>query len=231
MTIKSQTLICFFAVLLTSLPSTELRSQDTDFLKKTITQMRVYLQQVVSASSNSSMVKELELDEDQGKVLRRISDEHNKQVYSLIMKARIAVTELRENEKIDQANKKNMIRKIMAERDTEISSLYVKTHKQLKEVLLPHQLNRIRQLALQSEMRTQYKGEGFVVILGLADRLGLSANEKQKLKEAVDKAQKEYQSELTKIQNKFNKRVVDSLPSEAKKKLEKLIGDFHYFKR
>ena len=147
------------------------------------------------------------------------------------MKARIAVTELRENEKIDQANKKNMIRKIMAERDTEISSLYVKTHKQLKEVLLPHQLNRIRQLALQSEMRTQYKGEGFVVILGLADRLGLSANEKQKLKEAVDKAQKEYQSELTKIQNKFNKRVVDSLPSEAKKKLEKLIGDFHYFKR
>lgn len=96
------------------------------------------------------------------------------------------------------------------------------------EVLLPRQLERLKQIAIQYEL-SHAGGDGFRIVLPLRDKLRLPSAKAKELVEVVEKANIEYREELRKLRERLDRSVIDSLSPDAQKKIEELIGEFHYF--
>lgn len=95
-------------------------------------------------------------------------------------------------------------------------------------VLVESQVVRLRQLAVQ--FRHAVDGvQGFEMLPALRDELELSAEDRQKLIEAVEQAKQQYEVERKKIRRRFERRIYDVLPEKAQELLQKMVGDFYYF--
>lgn len=97
------------------------------------------------------------------------------------------------------------------------------TKKKLSEILLPHQVERLKQIRFQIAMRNQ----GSKAIAGgeLGDILGLTDKQKEELAEKQRKAEKELREKIEQLRRDTYKEVVDEvLTSEQREKLSKLVG-------
>ena len=96
----------------------------------------------------------------------------------------------------------------------------------IDQTLLPHQVSRMRQITLQQRLKREnpYRDE-LGAPLALADRLGLSEEQKAKLKEAIEKARKEFYAEVRDLKKKATDDIMSALPEDKQKQLKELMGD------
>lgn len=114
--------------------------------------------------------------------------------------------------------------KLQDELDAEEVRLSEMIASRVQDVLLPHQLKRLRQLAKMSRLQSQHGTNEFGVIMVLAEESGLSESEQKKLDKAVTSAWLEYLEELKTHREKATKKVFQVLSEEERDKFEATFG-------
>jgi len=94
---------------------------------------------------------------------------------------------------------------------------------QLKKALLPHQLERLKQIDLQ--VRMQQRGEGGLSSRTVAEVLELSDEQREKLEKRAEEVRQELQEKVRQAQAEAREKLLDVLTPEQKAKLEELTGD------
>lgn len=106
----------------------------------------------------------------------------------------------------------------------------VETEKQLRDILLPHQIRRIQQINLQTKLQQlQYGGSAALVADELAQELGITPEQKAEMakmeKEVREDIQKKTQEFYKKMQEEAREKMMSVLKAEQRRKLEALTGE------
>lgn len=142
------------------------------------------------------------------------------------------------NSKLQEAYK-NLQNVDPAERQRKYYEVYAKVggeiDKRVEEVLLPHQLKRIRQISLQ--MRLATSGYGSAAALQTSDvveSLGLSPTQIEELQKREAEVRKEIQEKTREFYKKLNdearEKILGVLTSAQREKLRELEGERYEFK-
>lgn len=103
------------------------------------------------------------------------------------------------------------------------------TEKKVQEILLPHQLRRIKQIALQMQLQSMGYGGGGLASGQLADELKITDEQKTQLQEKQKEVQKEMQEKTQafykQLQEESREKLFSVLTPEQRKKLDELIGE------
>jgi hypothetical protein len=94
---------------------------------------------------------------------------------------------------------------------------------QINQVLLPHQQDRLEQVSLQTRMKHQ--GTAETLSSQLAEKLGISPEQKQRLQKRSEELQKEIDDKVKQLRDDARKKLLDELTPDQRRKLEALIGD------
>ncbi len=104
------------------------------------------------------------------------------------------------------------------------------TEKKVGEILLPHQMKRIRQIALQMRMQSiGYGGAGAITADDVAQELELSDDQKSKFRDqeklVQEEIRKKTQEFYKQLQQESRDKLLEVLTPAQKKKLDDLIGE------
>lgn len=95
--------------------------------------------------------------------------------------------------------------------------------KELDEVLLPQQRDRLKQIALQARLRFQSTSQALASD-DLAKELGVTDEQKEKLKSASETIEKEMQKEMEKVREKYRDKLLENLTPEQQAKFKAMFG-------
>jgi hypothetical protein len=97
----------------------------------------------------------------------------------------------------------------------------------LGEITLPHEMLQIQTVAVQRQLAevVMMRVSGAAGLLG--HRLGLTDAEKTKFEEEYEKICREYSSKLIELRKNSINQILDSLPLDARKKVDELIGEVY----
>src|SRR5262249_42749575 len=95
--------------------------------------------------------------------------------------------------------------------------------KDLGKVLLPHQMERLKQIDLQTKMK--YRGAQALTGGDLAKALNLTDEQREKLEKRQAEVQEELQAKIRELQVEARQKVIDVLTPEQQSQLKKLMGD------
>lgn len=154
--------------------------------------------------------KDLELVEDQVTKLREIGRKSFEGMREMFSGFRDLSEEEREK-------KMTEIREKMQKRTEEIQ-------KEMNEVLLPHQRERLKQITLQSRLRRGNTSDALASET-ITKELGITDEQKEKLKAAQEEAEKELREKTEKLRQELKDKVLKVLTAEQRAKFEKMIGE------
>lgn len=168
--------------------------------------------ELMSLLQNKSVREEIELIDSQYQKMRDFQDSRTKEM-------RKAMKGLFSGGKIDPNGIKAMIEKSQAE-----------SSKQLEEMLLPHQVARLRQVSRQVRMQSRGTAQT-LTSSAFAKELGLTDEQKSDFREKAAEIEKRVKAEIAKLKSDARKELVGTLPSDKQEKLKELIGEeFEYQK-
>jgi Spy/CpxP family protein refolding chaperone len=93
----------------------------------------------------------------------------------------------------------------------------------LKKALLPHQLDRLKQIDLQ--VRMQQRGEGGLSSRTVAEALDLSDEQREKLEQRAEEVRKELQEKVRQAQAEAREKMLEVLTPEQRAKLDEMLGE------
>jgi Spy/CpxP family protein refolding chaperone len=163
---------------------------------------------------DENVIKELEIVEGQQEKLRALGDKAREEMGSLFSGMRDASPEERE--------------KRFAEIQDKLKAKQEELKKQVDEILLPQQRDRLKQLAIQSRLRFQSTGDA-ISSGDVADALKLTDEQKEQLKEKQKTVEEEYRKEAEALRNKYRDKVLEVLTPEQKAKWKELVGNSFEF--
>ncbi|MCP4478572.1 MAG: DUF1682 domain-containing protein [Planctomycetaceae bacterium] len=105
-----------------------------------------------------------------------------------------------------------------------IAKIKEKQKDQLKGLLLPHQLERLKQVALQTHMK-QAGTAGALASDQVANALGITSEQIEKLKSRSKEINKKLQEDIESLKNKAQQELLGELTADQQKKLKELTGD------
>lgn len=155
------------------------------------------------------VVKELELVDDQVTKLTAIREKVNEET-------RGQFQGLRDLSEEDRRAKFEELRKKTEE-------IRAAAEKEMDEVLLPAQRDRVRQIRVQMLLRGG--AESALSRPDIAEALSIDDAQKEKLREAAEAAQKELDAETRKLREAARAKVLEVLTPEQKAKWEKMVGE------
>lgn len=106
---------------------------------------------------------------------------------------------------------------------TKMEELNAGVESKLKKALLPHQIERLKQIDFQTRM--QSRGEGGLSSRAVAEALDLSDEQREKLEQRAEEVRQELQDKIRQAQAEAREKVLDVLTPQQKAKLQELMGD------
>lgn len=97
--------------------------------------------------------------------------------------------------------------------------------KELKSILLPHQMERLEQISVQMQMRGQGGLVRALTVGPLADELGLSEEVRAELREKSRSVQEGLREKISSLQEEANEEILSVLPSDKRDELKKKMGE------
>lgn len=94
---------------------------------------------------------------------------------------------------------------------------------QINEILLPHQRDRLKQVALQMQMR--YRGTSGVLSDRLAEELDITDEQKEQLRAKAEEVRKELDEKIQKARTEAREALFEVLTPDQRAKLKDLLGD------
>ena len=163
---------------------------------------------IFSLANNTSVQREIELVDEQMDQIREINSEFGKKIQEEISGMRLG--------NMDPDRGRNLSELIQRLNDEKRS--------RMQEVLLPHQFDRLRQIALQ----TQMKRSGEAATLGsdkVAEELGITPEQQEKIKARADELKKEMEQKIAQLKEEMRDELLDELTRDQREKLEEMMGD------
>lgn len=106
----------------------------------------------------------------------------------------------------------------------EIGEMQKAGQQQMQSMLLPHQLERLKQVALQMQMKR--RGAANTLLSDqIAEELGIDAAQKKRIEARQKELKKELADRMEKLKLEIREKLLAELTSEQKVKLDKLSGD------
>jgi Spy/CpxP family protein refolding chaperone len=103
-----------------------------------------------------------------------------------------------------------------------IEEINADAEKQLAKELLPHQLERLKQIDLQTKIR--YRGADALTSGDIAKTLNLTDEQRDKLEKRAAEVQQELQTQIRQLQADARKKMLDVLTPDQRAQLDKLMG-------
>jgi len=157
--------------------------------------------------------QELQLVDEQKEKVRGIADGMRTKVQE---EMRGMFDQLRDLSDEDRRAKFDEIR-------TKFESINADMEKQLDKVLLPHQLERLKQIDLQSKIRRN--GASALTGGDIAAALNLTDEQREKLEKRSAEVQEELQTKIRELQADARKKMLDVLTPDQQAQLQKMMGD------
>ena len=186
---------------------------------------QMLINQMIQSAWNTDMHEELALLPDQVDQLKDIAKQYQKLMAENALNLQQDSGQIQELVKQGDHAKAMVLAKEMQEKMLERME---RISEQAKEILLPHQMDRLTQIAKQQTIKhtTPFRDE-FGIAFGLAKEIGLNDEETEKLKATIEEVRKEYYADLKKLKEKANKRILAAIPLDKRDKLEALTGKFY----
>lgn len=93
----------------------------------------------------------------------------------------------------------------------------------VKNVLMPHQFERVKQIDLQA--RIQRGGAAALTEGELADTLGLTESQRDELRERSEQMQQDLQEKIVQLRKEAQNQLLDVLTAEQRAKLQSMMGE------
>lgn len=111
---------------------------------------------------------------------------------------------------------------------TRIKSIRDRAQKELDAVLLPHQVKRLRQIHLQSQLRRRSLVD-VITTDPLKVELKISDSQSEMLKKEEAKIQSELEEKIAELQAEARTKLLSKLKPDQKKQVDELVGDSFEF--
>lgn len=106
----------------------------------------------------------------------------------------------------------------------EMAELQKNRQAKLESMLLPHQLDRLKQVALQIQMKR--RGAANTLLSDkVAEELGIDDAQKKRIEERQKELKQELADRMAKLKEEIKQKLLSELTSEQKAKLKELSGD------
>ncbi len=112
----------------------------------------------------------------------------------------------------------------------EIAQLQKSGQEKLQSMLLPHQMERLRQVALQMEMKRRGAGNT-LLSKEMMEELEIDDAQKKRIKAKQEELKKELADGLAKLKEEIREKLLTELTSEQKAKLAEMSGDKFDYKQ
>ncbi len=157
--------------------------------------------------ANPEVRKDLEMVETQFEELRNSNDEIQKR----------AADQIRS---LDFSDANNLIDRIREIRN--------QSEQELQATLLPHQMERLRQIAAQSQLRRRSLVE-ILTSEPIKTRLDITDNQSDELKDAEREIREDLEQQILKLREQAQKRLLAKLKPEQREKAEQIFGEAFEF--
>ena len=156
---------------------------------------------------NPSVQKDLELVGDQLDKVKAMQREFQKQI----------------KDKISGMSFGGLSRDSLKDLPAMLAKLRAEQQEQLKGLLLPHQIDRLKQVALQTHMK-QAGAENAIASKAVAEALNITDDQKEKLKEKAKELRKKLEEDIKKLREESKQELLGVLSADQRKTLEELTG-------
>ena len=188
------------------------------------------LSQLVQLAYNKGLMSEMEILDDQMREVRKIGTDYQKRMMEMTKKNSELYTkmaEIRKRMSEGDTDAKKEMEEITMKYYEEMDDFQTASISRLKRVLLPHQMKRLQQIAKQQSFKWTRNSDYFGMPYAMSKELGLSREQKKKLKDATDKIREKYYREVAEMREKSMKKILSSLSGEQREKFKELVGDFY----
>lgn len=152
--------------------------------------------------------QEIELVDEQQAELRQIGEEVRDQMRSLF-------AGMRDLDPEERRERFESLREDMADITSQVET-------RIQDVLLPHQYERLKEINLQQQIRQQ--GMAGALSGGLAEELGISEEQREKLTTRAQELQAEMQEKIVQLRQEAENELLQILTPDQRSKLESLRG-------
>ena len=159
---------------------------------------------------NDQVRKELELVDDQVQKLEKLGEEFRNQMREMFSGLR----------DLDESERRAKFEEIRGKMQTEGEAMQAK----IDEILLPHQRDRLNQIRLQMQLRRSGTS-GALSSDRVADALGLSDDQKTRLREVQEKVDRELREKVEQLREEGRNEILEVLTAEQRSKWQELVGD------
>jgi Spy/CpxP family protein refolding chaperone len=167
---------------------------------------------VLGLAQQQEVQQEIELSEDQQAQLQTLSDTIRSEVRDQMQGMFQGLRDLSDEER--QAK--------FAEIRTKFEEINKDAETRLQSVLMPHQLDRLKQIDLQS--RIQRGGAAALTEGELADTLGLSEDQRAQIRDKAEQVQKDLQEKIGQLRVDARNQLLEVLTPDQRSKLESMMG-------
>lgn len=177
-----------------------------------------------SAVHQKKVFKDLEILDHQIPAIKSLYDRHQQRTAQISSLERsVKINEIPEPELAAERRKE-----LQAELRAAWTKAYYKTIEEADEILLEHQVKRLRQIGVQQRLAKKHKNDKFGIFIELAKELDLTEAEEEKFLKTVNEKRANLEAELEDLYERIDKNIVKSLPLEAREKLRELVGRIYF---
>lgn len=117
-----------------------------------------------------------------------------------------------------------------AERDAGLAKLYDKTREDLDSILLPEQVKRLEQIAVQSLGPMQSADDGMALanllqVPVIKSELDITRDNLEKIQEAAKEQSELLRKRIAELKAEANRKVLESIDPELRQRISQLVGD------
>ena len=182
-----------------------------------------FMQQLMMLGHNEELRKELEVVDEQVEDVKDLAQNYQKDIMKFYTDNQELGQEMQQLIRDGKMEEAQELGKQYQEKNAEFAQGYLD---KANEVLLPHQIDRLKQIAKQQvvKMTNQYSDE-FGMASSMAKELGLSKEETKKLNETIKAAREEYYEAVETAKKKANEKIMSVLTIEQQEKMKEILGD------
>ncbi len=167
---------------------------------------------ILGLAQQQEVQQEIELSQDQQAQLQKLSDTIRNEIRDQMQGMFQGMRDLSDEER--QAK--------FAEIRTKFEEINKDAEARLQSVLMPHQLDRLKQIDLQ--LRIQRGGAAALTEGELADTLGLSESQRDQIREKSQQVQKDLQEKISQLRVDARNQLLEVLTPDQRAKLEAMMG-------
>ena len=216
-------LACVFAFVVPSMAQQEDMIAKMKQRQAKMMETQMLMQQLMQLGFNSELRKELEVVDDQVESVKELAEDYQREMMEFHQKngkIGIEIQKLLKEGKNEEASK---LGEEYQNRNNEFAESYME---KAAKVLLPHQIGRLKQIAKRqgAKFTNQFQDE-FGIAVTVADEIGLSVAEKERLEAAIREARKEFYATVEEAKKKANEKILATLTTEQQEKMKEILGE------